>query len=264
MDSYRKVRRSSNPYIIENNSRLNLGMLRRFFTVLAEDEAKRARQRARNHRMTKPRRYVNDKKHVGVDEVIEKELHNLHHNIPRQYDDTFGKKGWVGRYYDKYFNVQGGYGTSPKIQNACIEVLNAISFIHAYYVRGCVDYEWYYPYTYQPLAKEMSNYLKLSYDKKIKPYRHRFLTKKAVNNPLSVVEQLMGVCAKPSSGCLGLSTEDQLLMTHKDSPLSKYYPNPTDLRLDGLFAKYSWQKHLVDFIPNVPLSELRKARELKK
>ena len=68
--------------------------------------------------------------------------------------------------------------------------------------------------------------------------------------------QLMAICPKTAVNLLGLNAKQIQLMT--SDPLHKYYPNPLELRLHDRFAKYSWQKHIMNFERVVPVKKLMK------
>ena len=251
-------------YIINHlTSKLNLRLWKRFFEFMSRNEAKRAKQQELKYKMQKGPKFISNQDSDNPVK-LQKDLHNLYHNIPRSHTNWFGRKDWTKRFYKEYLSIPNMYHDSTMhydLQRLCKGTLEAIGFVHSYYTRGCIDYRWIYTAPYQPLTKQIFYYLQ--YYEKVKTNKgvclkyksnlynpKSFTQKKAINKPLTTTKQLIAVCPITSIDSLGLSPK--LLIQIRSPKLSIYYPDPTSFITEGLFAKYTWQKHIKNFEPYIP------------
>ena len=66
---------------------------------------------------------------------------------------NFSSPGWWTRYYKHCFHMN--YVDKREVQEICHEYLKIMEWNLAYYMKGCPDWEYYYPYPYAPFAKDI-------------------------------------------------------------------------------------------------------------
>lgn len=137
------------------------------------------------------------------------------------------KNGWEKRYYETLVD------DSPEaISN---QYLKAMAWNITYYVFGCMDYEWSYPYNYPPLLKDLCRVV----------LPKQTITWKKKENTITSLEQLCYVLPKNSLGIV---------------PEVKKYVDPSlyvdDCTFTWAFCKYFWESHAD--LPIIDFEELRK------
>jgi len=136
------------------------------------------------------------------------------------------KKGWEERYYETLVD------DSPQVISN--HYLKAMAWNITYYIFGCMDYEWSYPYNYPPLLKDLVG--------TILP-KQTILWKKK-ENAITPLEQLCYVLPKTSLDIV---------------PEVKKYMDPRlyvdDCAFTWAFCKYFWESHAD--LPHIDFEELR-------
>ena len=64
---------------------------------------------------------------------------------------------WHKEYYKQLFDNNITIDTSV-VFNACYNYIKGIYWVYSYYKGGDIDCEWYYPYNYPPILKDISNH----------------------------------------------------------------------------------------------------------
>lgn len=145
-----------------------------------------------------------------------------------------------GRYYfDKFGFTPVDVEQHQKLRRSYIE---GLVWCLEYYYRGCVSWDWYYPYYYGPMFSdlvEIDTYLsEITFDSKR-------------GEPLLPFEQLLA-CLPPSSSQL-LPRPYRWLMTSEQSPIIEYYP--VDFACDTAGKRFPWEfTVLLPFIDGNKLS----------
>jgi len=143
------------------------------------------------------------------------------------------KEGWKDRYYRKVLQ-----NNIDKLPILCQEWINAMLFTLNYYYHGCPSWGWYFPFHYSPAASDIAVYL--LNDRTSNEWICFNDIKYPLSEPLRPIEQLMSVLPPSSSSALPNACAE--LMTKKNSPLSRFYPNQFTRDANGQPSnrKYLW------------------------
>eukprot|EP00743_Colponemidia_sp_Colp-15_P012541 GILK01014314.1.p1 GENE.GILK01014314.1~~GILK01014314.1.p1 ORF type:complete len:1359 (-),score=329.11 GILK01014314.1:114-4190(-) len=130
--------------------------------------------------------------------------------------------GFKDRYYKEKFNIDSDHLTEfrRKIQKAYVE---GLCWVLSYYYKGCVSWEWFYPFHYAPFASDLLNCDVLQ-------------IKFHIGRPFKPFEQLLAVMPPDSSHCL--PDVYHPLMKDPDSLLIDFYP--IDFKLDMNGKRWAW------------------------
>lgn len=151
------------------------------------------------------------------------------------YDMLFkvDRKKWRMHYYKNLFHCS--LNDSKVITQSCDLYLKGILWTYQYYKRGRKDHTWYYPYTYAPTMRDLSNYLNAhisSYEELKGSWQENYPRDIFCDN----IVQLISILPKESYGCLPLKY--QAIM--KDSKQLQYlYPN--EYQLDTFMKSKLWE-----------------------
>jgi hypothetical protein len=130
-------------------------------------------------------------------------------------------------YYQTKFGipVEGDLLSNELMRTIVKEYLAGLEWCQAYYSRGCVSWNWFYPYHYGPFLSEMKNLAALGSEIVFQ-----------LSKPLQPFQQLLA-CLPPYSGTL-LPTPYRNLMTSPDSRLRDFYPDDFELDMNGKKREY--------------------------
>ena len=67
----------------------------------------------------------------------------------------FTKEGWKVRYYREKFHCSKPSEMAEFCKNIRQAYIEGLSWVFAYYMKGCVSWYWYYPYHYAPFASDL-------------------------------------------------------------------------------------------------------------
>ena len=126
------------------------------------------------------------------------------------------KDGWEKRYYSLLFEKYN-------IREITERYIEGLSWTLMYYVKGCIDWKWFYPYAYPPLLLNLEHYLSLTSTIKF-----------GGGKPVSQSEQLYFVIPKNSSSLLPQNLHIKALESKKD-----IYP------IVWPFCRYFWESHVI-------------------
>mmetsp|Transcript_28628 Transcript_28628/g.42504 ORF Transcript_28628/g.42504 Transcript_28628/m.42504 type:complete len:1156 (-) Transcript_28628:42-3509(-) len=128
-------------------------------------------------------------------------------------------------YYDKFQFTPLDFQSHYQLRKSYIE---GLLWNLQYYYKGCVSWEWYYPYHYGPMLSDLVDVdemlSEISFDDKL-------------GEPLKPYEQLMG-CLPPSSAYL-LPKPYRWLMKDKTSPIKEFYPESFTVDMNG--KRWPWE-----------------------
>lgn len=133
------------------------------------------------------------------------------------------------------------------LHQICKSYLEGLMWCCSYYTRGCIAWDWFYPYYYSPLLKDMTDLDSLKEEIKFE-----------LGTPLTPFQQLLA-CLPPESSSLLPSTYPSL-MTDPSSPLLTFYPPTEQLVVDMTGKTKPWEG--IVKLPFLPISELLKAEAL--
>jgi 5'-3' exoribonuclease 2 len=164
-------------------------------------------------------------KELTPQELFQKELQTVLKTeapLPEEDDLRLGDSGFKRRYYGDKFKI--GPDDFPEfrglIQQSYVE---ALCWIFAYYYKGCISWNWYYPFHYTPFASDITGIDKL---------RIAFTP----GEPFRPFDQLMAVLP-PYSG-EAIPTCLRHLMTDPNSDIIDFYP--TDFHCDTKGKRFAW------------------------
>ena len=129
-------------------------------------------------------------------------------------------------YFDKFQVIPNTPDFNVLMEDLRLSYLQGLMWCLAYYVKGCISWNWFYPYHYGPLLQDMTQLTPLS-------NRISF----SIGQPFRPFQQLLG-CLPPASAAL-VPKPYSWLMTNSQSPLLHFYPHSFDIDADG--KKNAWE-----------------------
>jgi 5'-3' exoribonuclease 2 len=111
-------------------------------------------------------------------------------------------------YYTKKFGVTGSE-IHPFVNSLKLYYIEGIIWNYRYYYKGCVSWDWFFPYYYAPLLSDLNNFSKEVFDFQL-------------GEPFNPCEQLLSVLPPFSSHALPKCL--QPLLHDDDSEIIDYYP----------------------------------------
>lgn len=98
-----------------------------------------------------------------ADETVKKEVKKIlaakiNQKVESYIDKVkMGEEGYRERYYSEKFMINGPQDVKEfgdKIKRSYCE---GLQWVLSYYYKGCVSWDWYYPYHYAPFAQDLVN-----------------------------------------------------------------------------------------------------------
>lgn len=164
----------------------------------------------------------------GIADQLRQYIDNGSENKNESKDDDqdnirLWEQGSKERYYKSKLNTS--VDDHSFIQKMIHSYIEGVCWVMAYYYRGCVSWNWFYPYHYAPFASDF-----IHIDKKFKPEFQ-------LGHPFKPFEQLLGVLPPQSHQLLPKPYHSLLL--DKNSELNDFYPDNFVIDLNG--KKHPWQ-----------------------
>jgi 5'-3' exoribonuclease 2 len=124
--------------------------------------------------------------------------------------DTFAvnSRNYKMDYYYKKFGVSGSE-YQPFVNSIKLYYIEGIIWNYTYYYKGCVSWDWFFPYYYAPLLSDLTNFSRENFEFEM-------------NAPFNPCEQLLSVLPPFSSHAL--PTCLQPLLHKDDSEIIDLYP----------------------------------------
>ena len=142
-------------------------------------------------------------------------------------NSTSNDKDHRSRYYfDKFQVIPNTSDFNNLMDDLCVSYLQGLMWCLAYYVKGCISWNWFYPYHYGPLLQDM---------KQLHAVSSKIMF--SIGQPFRPFQQLLG-CLPPASSAL-VPKPYSWLMTNAQSPLLHFYPHSFDIDADG--KKNPWE-----------------------
>ena len=129
-------------------------------------------------------------------------------------------------YFDKFHVIPNTPDFDVLMSDLRLSYLQGLMWCLSYYVKGCISWNWFYPYHYGPLLQDMTNL--------------NALTSKiefSIGQPFRPFQQLLG-CLPPASSAL-VPKPYSWLMVSAQSPLLAFYPESFEVDSDG--KKNPWE-----------------------
>uniref|UniRef100_A0AC35U6U7 5'-3' exoribonuclease n=1 Tax=Rhabditophanes sp. KR3021 TaxID=114890 RepID=A0AC35U6U7_9BILA len=136
----------------------------------------------------------------------------------------FHEQGWKDRYYEEKFGVEFSDTTQNFRRVVAEAYMEGMAWVLKYYYRGCVSWDWFYPYHYAPFASDFDQ---------IESYQAVFPTN---TKPFKPLQQLMGVF--PAASGQNVPKAWRRLMSEPDSEIYDFYPLDFAIDLNG--KKFAW------------------------
>ena len=143
---------------------------------------------------------------------------------------------WRERYYNILFDME--IIDEIRIEQICLNFLQALEWNMKYYTKGCADWRWYYKYNYPPLLNDLIKHI---------PYFNTNFFSNSQPNPVNELVQLCYVLPKYSLHLLPSKLFHQIYNEHPE-----WYKE--DCKFIWAFCKYFWESH-VD-LPHMDINEL--------
>jgi 5'-3' exoribonuclease 1 len=231
-DTYREIASNSGHLTSKNDKGdilINKKSVKKFFEYLGTLEKTILQEKVKNTVYFKDEILENNTKFISSDNGDE---HNYEIDI----------KGYKNEYYNKKVFVveKNGHGKQC-LEKICLEFYRGLQWVLTYYTKGCVDYEWYFPYHYSPFLSDLAeNISKYSYI----PWK-----KTKCREPF---KQLLSILPEESNGILPMNL--RLLASNNNNVLGEYFPK--DFEVDMAGFKNSWEG--VSILPFVDSEKLDK------
>jgi len=150
-------------------------------------------------------------------------------NIPKQNREVekyinLRECGWEKRYYKTLFDIDIDDFRQREI---CVHYLEGLEWNINYYMNGCMNWKWYYPYDYPPLLKDLFKYIPV-FDTKLVDAR--------IEEPLPPLVQLSYVI--PQSSLYLLPEKIRGIVKQECYDETDYH------RIVWAFCSYFWESHV--------------------
>lgn len=149
-------------------------------------------------------------------------------NIPKQNREiekyiNLEENGWEKRYYKTLLDIDMDDNRQREI---CVCYLEGLEWNINYYINGCINWKWYYPYDYPPLLKDLFKYI---------PVFDTALVEKRPEEPLPSLVQLAYVIPRSS-----------FYLLPERIRKNDYYNknNRDDYQVVWAFCSYFWESHV--------------------
>ena len=181
-------------------------------------------------------------------EVEKNQLENwpiIHRVEEKRIDIRNSDNNWPIRYYKQCFHFEA---TTQNIDDVCFKYIQGLMWTLNYYYKGCMAWDWYYPYHHAPTINDIHKFVE-NIDKWKSVRLHK-------STPFRPFEQLMFILPPESKHLLPESY--QSLMT-SNSPIAQYYPETYNF--DGIFRRFFWQ--CPPILPPINSQHLKKSLQRK-
>jgi 5'-3' exonuclease len=232
--------------------RMDMIAVKQWFDTLYANEMSFITDYVKHANYRKPRNGSNDTNSTPIQMEIERlrcHAYHLRSNTPAisNMERTFQQGSSAfndihDAYYRWYFGIESMDANRGFIQTICRNYLYGLQWNIEYYVTGCRDQEWYYPYRGAPCLRELS--LEIAKNQPIP------IPDVSVRSAYCPIQQLLFVLPSSSFGLLPSAIRTHLLK--QMGYYGNYYPDTTELEHDVLFKVYLYECH--PFIPYLPVA----------
>jgi 5'-3' exonuclease len=233
IESYRHVISTDNMYLCNKNSsgRMNVNwkVLRKMVEHLSSKELEYILDEYKKRNKTEI--YLSNHNNNKNNKIHSDKEYKLS-NIPKQNREiekyiNIDELGWEKRYYKTLFDIDID---DIRQREICVHYLEGLEWNINYYVNGCINWKWYYPYCYPPLLKDLFKYIPV-FDTK--------LIEERVEEPLHPLVQLSYVI--PSSSLYLLPERIKSIFNKNPDCFQSENDCPTII---WAFCSYFWESHV--------------------
>lgn len=132
---------------------------------------------------------------------------------------NFNNQDWRSQYYKYYFDINNVTKSSKFLEEISKKYTEGLEWVLHYYITGCIDWKWYYPYKAAPCLRELSIY----YSNRIYP------TEFSDSKPYNPLEQLILVIPQNSFHLLP-ELYSKCILNNID--LYHFYPDDFDVDIE--------------------------------
>jgi 5'-3' exonuclease len=140
---------------------------------------------------------------------------------------------WRDTYYKWYFDIDSLDVNTNFIQTVCRNYLYGLEWNIEYYLSGCRNQQWYYPYRASPCLRELT--LEIA---KGNPILHPTASSKQGYTP---IQQLLLVLPESSFQLLPIAIQKHVATNPERYGFA--YPKTSELKMDILFKVYLYECH---------------------
>lgn len=231
-DTYREIASNSGHLTSKNDSGdilINKKSVKKFFEYLGTLEKTILQEKVKNTVYFK-------------DEILENHTKFISSDNGSEHVYEIDIKGYKNEYYTKKaFGNMESKDYDEDLEKLCVEFYRGLQWVLTYYTKGCVDYEWYFPYHYSPFLSDLAE--------KSSKYSYIPWKKTKCREPF---KQLLAILPEESNGILPFPLRS--IATSSNPVLGKYYPK--DFEVDMAGFKNSWEG--VAILPFVDSEKLDK------
>jgi Xrn1 helical domain/XRN 5'-3' exonuclease N-terminus len=159
-------------------------------------------------------------------------------------DDTLPKDYRRRHYYEKFGILIDTEAGARGLKELVRSYLEGIMWCQAYYSRGCISWQWFFPYNFGPFLQDMTDLAAIASTIDF-----------TLGEPFQPFQQLLG-CLPPGSSNLLPPCYSQLMLD-PESPLIEYYPEKFEIDMDGNTQLYQ----AVVLLPFIDASRLLATEE---
>jgi 5'-3' exoribonuclease 1 len=173
-DAYKSLQQEKVEYIVEDGEIANFVRLEKFLSIIGEQEESILEKRALDVRIKALR--VNNTLSKKQKKIQTQEIINLA-SVGGSNEGLLDKPSHGGTYQQKYYVDKFGNDATDLIQTdfsfsahsidtfvPCLvqEYVKGLIWCFKYYTKGCVSWNWYFPYHYGPMLKDVVNLEEIS------------------------------------------------------------------------------------------------------
>ena len=143
---------------------------------------------------------------------------------------------WEHRYYNTLFDIEY---EETRINQICINYIEAIEWTWKYYSNKCFDWRWKYNYDYAPLFKDVVKYIPY--------YTHDFINTEN-ENAISDLTQLVYVLPEESHYLIPSKIKNIIDIKYK------HWFDKSTINFKWHYCKYLWEAHLT--LPHIDIETI--------
>ena len=158
--------------------------------------------------------------------ILEQKLSKKEVYFPDEYLESCAKitDGVYNLDFEKYRNVYNEKKLGGKVRQSCLKYLEGMQWVLTYYIEGCKEWNWTYPFHYTPFMTDLYDYID-SFNLHIS---------KQVSQPCYPYFQLVRILPPRSRRLLPLPLQKIF-----DGKLKEYFPEKFEVDLKG--KKNEWE-----------------------
>jgi 5'-3' exonuclease len=237
---------NSGVYLIDiENKKINWNFVKHIFEELSRDEDERVYEVVEEYYTKRAYNIDNEENKLESYPILRENKDILAETILYK----IPQKKWRLYYYKHLFNTK--MNDTKVIKSSCELFLKGILWTYHYYKGYSKDDRWYYPYSYAPTLKDLSNYLSdIQY---FETLQNEWLNKKEPVYFTNQIAQLLSILPKESKTCI-----PNKYATYMDSnELSYMYPS--EYKLQTFMKNKLWE-----CTPMLPPLDIERVEDLIK